>query len=112
MPGDLEVVWPLHRSHYLSPALTDEGLLMQPEPESADDPVPAGVDAATPGRELGVRALLAGADCPHSARSGSRQRAEHPYMGFIRSAVRTLRRWLRRMGMVRPCWVADAAYMP
>jgi hypothetical protein len=63
MPGDLEVVWPLHRSHYLSPALTTEGLVMHPESESTDDPTPTAVDAATPGRELAVRALLAGADC-------------------------------------------------
>ena len=64
---DLEVVWPLHRSHYLSPALTDEDFIMRSDPlsapASADDPPPPAPDAATPARELAVRALLAGADC-------------------------------------------------
>jgi hypothetical protein len=35
---ELEVVWQLHRWHYLSPALADEGLVMHTEPKSADDP--------------------------------------------------------------------------
>ena len=60
---ELEVVWPLHRSHYLSPMLTDEDLAMHSDPVSADDTPPPAPDAATPGRELAVRALLAGADC-------------------------------------------------
>ena len=62
-PDDLEVVWPLHRSHYLSPALTDEDFVMHSDPVSAEDTLPPSPDAMTPGRELAVRALLAGADC-------------------------------------------------
>jgi hypothetical protein len=67
-PDDLEVVWPLHRSHYLSPALTDEDFVMRSDPMhsdpvSAEDTPPPAPDAMTPGRELAVRALLAGADC-------------------------------------------------
>lgn len=50
---DLQVVWPLHRSHYLSPALADAGIDMATEPESAEG-------TTTPARELAVRALLAG----------------------------------------------------
>ena len=60
---ELEVVWPLHRSHYLSPMLTDEDLAMHSDPVSVDDTPPPAPDAITPGRELAVRALLAGADC-------------------------------------------------
>lgn len=65
---DLEVVWPLHRSHYLSPALTDEDFIMRSDPlhsdpVSVDETPPPPPDALTPGRELAVRALLAGADC-------------------------------------------------
>ena len=70
--SELEVVWPLHRSHYLSPALADAGIDMNTEPESSEAPplrrsatrrpVPSGasVTAATAGRELAARALLAG----------------------------------------------------
>jgi hypothetical protein len=58
--GALEVIWPLHRWHYLSPALTDEGLVMHPEPESSEDHAAACLGAADHGRELAARALLAG----------------------------------------------------
>ena len=76
--SELEVVWPLHRSHYLSPALADAGVDMNTATESSDDtsePVdaadvgmslggatmaPSSVAAATVGRELAARALLAG----------------------------------------------------
>ena len=33
---ELEVVWPLHRSHYLSPALAEAGIDMETEPESSE----------------------------------------------------------------------------
>jgi hypothetical protein len=61
--GEFEVVWPLHRSHYLSPALTDEGTIMPPDPESSEEIPAAFADATDHGRALAVRALLAGADC-------------------------------------------------
>jgi hypothetical protein len=57
---DVEVVWPLHRSHYLSPALADAGIDMETEPESSEDTTSASVAAATHGRQLAGRALLAG----------------------------------------------------
>ncbi len=60
---ELEVVWPLHRSHYLSPALIDEDLVMHSDLVSAEETSPPSPDALTPGRELAVRALLVGADC-------------------------------------------------
>ena len=47
--SDLEVVWPLYRSHYLSPALADEGLVMPIDPASADAPTTASVDVAPTG---------------------------------------------------------------
>lgn len=46
---DLEVVWPLHRWHYVSPALADEGLVMPMEPESAEGSTTASVDVAPTG---------------------------------------------------------------
>ena len=48
-------------------ALTAERMVMPTEPESSEDPATPSVDAATHGRELAARALLAGAD-------GSQQR--------------------------------------
>ena len=35
--AELEVIWPLHRRHYLSPALAGEGLVMATDPDSADE---------------------------------------------------------------------------
>jgi len=49
---ELEVVWPLHRWHYLSPALADEGLVMHTEQAATDDPTMASVDVLS-GRDLG-----------------------------------------------------------
>ena len=54
--SELEVVWPLHRSHYLSPALADAGIDMETEPESSEGTTSTSVVAATRGRELAVRA--------------------------------------------------------
>src|SRR5262245_53441808 len=53
--SDLEVVWPLHKWHYLSPGLIDmsAGIPMDETSES----IPA------TSRDLAARALLAGADC-------------------------------------------------
>ena len=71
---ELEVAWPLHRSHYLSPMLTDENILMHPDPAVRGDTPPAAcVDAATPRREFAVRALLAGADCRNSGSTSARR---------------------------------------
>ena len=50
--SELEVVWPLHRSHYLS--VPDAGRVNM---TAVEEPPPL---IATPGRELAVRALLAG----------------------------------------------------
>ena len=63
--SDLEVIWPLHRSHYLSPALAEAGIDMEtePEPESFDMPAAPVVRPVATGRDLATRALQAGADC-------------------------------------------------
>jgi hypothetical protein len=55
---DLEVVWPLHRSHYLSSALTADGMVMPMEPASVEGPTRASV-VATPDRELAAGTLQA-----------------------------------------------------
>src|SRR5262245_2262641 len=52
----LEVVWPLHRWHYLSPELIDMRSEDMPVDETSESS-PATV------RDLAARALLAGADC-------------------------------------------------
>jgi hypothetical protein len=60
---ELEVVWPLHRWHYLSPMLADAGIDMNTEPESSTvPPAPARRPVAT-SRDLATRALQAGANC-------------------------------------------------
>jgi len=64
---ELEVVWPLHRWHYLSPALADEGLVMHTEQAATDDPTMASVDVL-PGRDLAARALLADLPCAWEAK--------------------------------------------
>lgn len=70
--SELEVVWPLHRSHYLSPALAEAGIDMNPEPDSLEATATPSLPAATTteplvaahgklsrGRNLAARALLA-----------------------------------------------------
>ena len=61
--GELEVIWPLHRWHYLSPALADEGLVMHTDPDAAEARTTAVGDVALDGRALVARALFAGAGC-------------------------------------------------
>ena len=51
----LEVVWPLHKWHYLTPDLID--MSSTPENDDTDSVHPA------TSRDLAARALLAGADC-------------------------------------------------
>jgi hypothetical protein len=55
--SDLEVVWPLHKWHYLSPSLQD------PETDMADDVTVDPPTVSAPGRDLAARALVAGAAC-------------------------------------------------
>jgi hypothetical protein len=56
---DLELVWPLHRSHYLNvPDPERERTVMAVVDVTSSPPL-----VVTPGRELAVRALLAGPDC-------------------------------------------------
>ena len=56
--GELEVVWPLHRWHYLS--VPDPGMVTD---MAAVDATPSPPIVETPGRELAARALLADPDC-------------------------------------------------
>jgi hypothetical protein len=53
--AELEVVWPLHRSHYLNPSLQESETDMIDHVTSDPTPVSA------PGRDLAARALLAAA---------------------------------------------------
>jgi hypothetical protein len=57
-PGELEVIWPLHRWHYLSVA-SDHPRMVNMEGVEASMSLPL---VATPGPDLAVRALLAGPD--------------------------------------------------
>jgi len=99
---DLEVVWPLHKSHYLSPALADAGIDMDTESESLEETpaesqtVPSGesVAAATAGRKLAVRALLAGgclqqrvAELLHTHRRSVGRMAEADVTAALRDAA-------------------------
>ena len=61
--GELEVIWPLHRSHYLSPALADAGIDMHTEPEPSDRPSAPALRPVATSRDLATRALQAGANC-------------------------------------------------
>jgi hypothetical protein len=55
--GELEVIWPLHKWHYLNPSPTD------PEMDMADDVTADPTPVSGPGRDLAARALLVGAGC-------------------------------------------------
>jgi hypothetical protein len=55
MPSELEVVWPLHKWHYLNPDLIDMHADIPVDETSESMPATS--------RELAARALLAGADC-------------------------------------------------
>src|SRR5262245_48905462 len=55
MNNELEVVWPLHKCHYLSPSLIDMSAEVPVDDTSESMPATS--------RDLAARALLAGADC-------------------------------------------------
>jgi hypothetical protein len=54
---ELEVVWPLHKSHYLSLSLQDQ------ETDMADEVTADRMPVSGAGRDLPARALVAGASC-------------------------------------------------
>src|SRR5262245_43438387 len=89
---DLEVVWPLHKWHYLSPDLIDRRLDM-----------PANVTAVAPepsatGRDLAARALLAGAHCTQERVAELLETSRRSIARTIDADLRaapTMRRWSR-----------------